>query len=439
MARKLSRRTFGKSLAAGGISASFFVGSAAAATEDQKLRIAGVGVANKGRHNLDQLTSEDMVALCDVDENFLNKCGTAFPKAKKFTDYRQMLDKMHNEIDAVVVSTADHMHAPITSAALEMGKHVYCEKPLTHTVAEARAITQLAAKQKVATQMGTQIHASDNYRRVVELVKSGAIGKVTEVYNWCNKGWSNGRFKKNIKGAPAHLDWNLWLGAAKKRDYCDSIHPANWRRFWEYGSGTFGDMACHIMDLPFWALDLKYPTSVVAKGPEVHPDGAPSNCKATYEFPLEGSDESLKFYWADGGDNFEKVKTTMDYGGNPLSKWGLGVLFVGEKGMLAADYGRRQLLPKDKYADFEAPEQTIKKSVGHWKEWTNACKTGSPTTCTFDYAGPMTETVLLGIVAFRSGEKVMWDAENLKASSENAQQYVSKKYRKGFEVAGVKS
>ena len=436
MTKKLTRRTFAKSLAAGGLSAAIFVGGASA-EEKQKLRIAAVGVANKGRHNIDQLTSQEFVALCDVDQNFLNKCSTSFPKAKQFRDYRKMFDSMHKEIDAVVVSTADHMHAPITSAALQLGKHVYCEKPLTHTVKEAREIAKLAAKQKVATQMGIQIHANDNYRRVVELIKSGAIGKVKEVYNWCNKGWSNGRFVVAESGAPGHLDWNLWLGAAKKRDYCNKIHPGNWRRFWEYGSGTFGDMACHVMDLPFWALDLKYPTSVEAEGPEVHPDGAPSWCKATYEFPTDGGG-TIKYHWADGGANFDKVKSTKDHFGKALDKWGLGILFVGEKGMLVADYGRRQLLPKDKFGDFTPPKQTIAKSVGHWNEWVNACKTGSPTTCNFNYAGPLTETVLLGIVAFRSGKKVDWDAEKMVVkNNDKAQALVSKRYRKGFELQGI--
>ncbi|HEX5104720.1 MAG TPA: Gfo/Idh/MocA family oxidoreductase, partial [Pirellulaceae bacterium] len=317
------------------------------------------------------------------------------------------------------------------------GKHVYCEKPLSHTVPEARALAKLAAKNKLATQMGTQIHASDNYRRVVELIQGGVIGKVTAVHNWCNKGWSDGRFVVSKNPPPKNLDWDLWLGPAKERPYCEKIHPANWRRFWEYGSGTFGDMACHVMDLPFWALNLRHPVSVACEGPEVHPDGAPAWAKATYEFP--GKDgQPLTMTWSDGGAHFDLVKETKDHDGKPLSSWGLGILFVGDKGMLAADYGRRQLLPQDKFTDFKAPEQTIPNSIGHWHEWVQACKTGSATTCNFDYSGALAETVLLGIVAFRSGEKLAWDAQNLRATNTpKAEEFLHKKYRKGFEVVGL--
>lgn len=441
---RLSRRQFlvSSSAAAGVIASGYFVSGAPALeskSPNEKLNLAAVGTANKAMHNLQELAGQNIVALCDVDENFLNKAAERWPAAAKHRDYRKMLDGNVSHIDGVVVSTADHTHAPATSVALDLGKHVYCEKPLTHTVAEARAIAELAAKKKVATQMGTQIHASDNYRRVVELVQTGAIGKVSEVHSWCNKGWSDGRFQATDKPAPAHLDWDLWLGPAKERPYSPNIHPGNWRRFWEYGSGTFGDMACHVMDLPFWALKLRHPTSVACEGPEVHPDGAPSWTKCTYEFPSDGGG-TLKFTWSDGGKHFDIVSQTKDHSGQSLATWGLGVLFIGDKGMLAADYGRRQLLPQDKFAEFKAPEPTIPNSIGHWNEWVQACKTGSPTTCNFDYSGALTETVLLGIVAFRSGEKIAWDAAKLKATnSAKAAEYVTKTYRKGFEVVGLKS
>jgi predicted dehydrogenase len=435
----LNRRQFLKTTA-GAAAAGYFVCTAAAQesqSPNERLNIAAVGVANKGGHNLAELAGQNIVALCDVDENYLNQAAQRFSQARKYRDYRKMLEAEANRIDAVVVSTADHTHAPAASVALDLGKGVYCEKPLSHTVAEARALARLAAKKKVATQMGTQIHASDNYRRVVELVQSGAIGKVNEVHNWCNKGWSDGRFQVAGTPAPAHLDWDHWLGPAKERPYCENIHPANWRRFWEYGSGTFGDMACHVMDLPFWALGLRHPVSVACEGPPVHPDGAPSWTKATYEFPREGA-SPLLFTWSDGGAHFDLVKQTLDHSGKPLSTWGLGVLFVGERGMLAADYGRRQLLPQEQFRDFKAPEPSIPASIGHWHEWVHACKTGSATTCNFDYSGALTETVLLGIVAFRSGEKLSWDAAQLKArNSSRAEEFVHKSYRKGFEVVGL--
>ena len=440
MSRSLNRRQFVQQSSAL-IGAGLFAGVSPARAADgpsDKLNIAAVGVANKARHNLDELASQNIVAFCDVDENFLKQASERWPEARVYRDYRKMLEAEANKCDAVVVSTADHTHAPASSVALDLGKHVYCEKPLAHTVTEARALAKLAAKNKRATQMGTQIHATDNYRRVVELIQGGAIGKVTAVYNWCNKGWSDGRFGAE-KPVPANLDWDLWLGPAKQRPYCDGIHPGNWRRFWEFGSGTFGDMACHVMDLPFWALNLRHPLTVACEGPEVHPDGAPAWAKATYEFPGQaGSSTPLKFYWSDGNAHFDLVKETKDHEGQPLSGWGLGILFVGEKGMLAADYGRRQLLPQDGFKEFKAPEPSIPASIGHWNEWVKACQTGSPTTCNFDYSGALSETVLLGIVAFRAGEKLIWDSANLKATnSTKAAEFVTKEYRKGFEVVGL--
>lgn len=440
MTYSLDRRQFlGATVGAGLALAG--AGRAADKSPNEKLNLAIVGTGNKGWHNVEQLRGQNIVALCDVDANFLGKAAQQFPNASQYRDYRKLLDAEANKIDAVVVSTADHTHAGPTAIAITLGKHVYCEKPLTHTVTEARHLAKLAGRFRVATQMGTQIHAENNYRRVVEVVRSGAIGQVKEVYNWCNKGWSNGRFQA-AKPVPANLDWDLWLGPAKQRPYSPDIHPANWRRFWEYGSGTFGDMAAHVMDLPFWALNLRRPTKIVATGPEVHPDGAPAWCKAEYEFLIgtaePGGPRPLKFFWSDGGEHHDPVKQTRGHNGKPLSQWGLGVLFVGDKGMLAADYGHYELLPKDKFTDFKAPPQTIPASVGHWNEWVQACKTGSQTTCNFSYSGALTETILLGVVAYRVGKPIYWDANDLKATGlAEADAYLTKEYRKGWEIAGM--
>lgn len=439
MTVRWSRRQFLGAASAGAVLAGLPVGTTRAEEKspNERLNLACVGVANKGWDNIVHLRNQNIVALCDVDANYLDRAGSEFPKAVKYRDYRKMFDAEAKNIDAVVVSTADHTHAGPSAIALTLGKHVYCEKPLTHTVQEARHLAGLAAKHKCVTQMGTQIHASDNYRRVVELIQSGAIGKVSEVYNWCNKGWSNGRFVVSDKPAPANLDWDLWLGPAKQRPFCTQIHPANWRRFWEYGSGTFGDMAAHVMDLPFWALGLRYPTAVEATGPEVHPDGAPSWVLATYDFP------GVKFHWSDGGRHHDLVKNTKVKTGKngemqSLGEWGLGVLFVGDKGMLAADYGRRILLPEDQYAGFKAPAESIPRSIGHWNEWAEACKTGGKTTCNFDYSGALTETILLGIVAYRTGTPIKWDAKNLSTTnSTRAEEFVKKEYRKGWEIVGL--
>ena len=440
MNHRVTRRRFlGCSVAAGPVVSGIFMNASRAAesgSPNDKLNLAIIGTANKGWHNVQQLTSENVVALCDVDAKYLGRASEAYPDARCYRDYRRMFDAEQNKIDAVVVSTADHHHAVATSIALSLRKHVYCEKPLTHTVAEARQVSQMAEQAKVATQMGTQIHASDNYRRVVEVIQSQAIGRVNEVYTWCNKGWSDGKFQPWDGPPPEHLAWDLWLGPAQERPYSPNVHPANWRRFWEYGSGTFGDMACHIMDLPFWALGLRYPTSVSCEGPPLDPVGAPAWVKAHYQFPLQEGEEPLSFYWSDGGAHFDLVQSTKDHVDQPLNRWGLGILFVGEKGMLAADYGKYQLLPKDKFVDFEPPAKTIPDSIGHWKEWIEACKTGSPTTCNFAYAGRLTETVLLGIVAYRSGERLEWDAETLRATNcSAADQYVHKQYREGWELA----
>jgi predicted dehydrogenase len=442
MSRRVDRREFlARAATVGAIASGYFINPAKAAeskSPNEKLNLAAVGVAGKGGDNINQLKSQNIVALCDVDSNYLDRAAMAHPEARKYRDYRKMLEAEVNKIDGVIVSTADHTHAPATSVALDLGKPVYCEKPLTHTVEEARAIAKLAAKKKVATQMGTQVHAGGNYRRVVEVIQSGAIGPVTEVYNWCNKDWGGGTFSTQDTPVPSNLDWDLWLGPAKSRPYSTGIHPANWRRFWEYGSGTFGDMAAHVMDLPFWALGLRHPTAVVAEGPEVHPDGAPSWCKAQYDFPARGEQPAVKFHWSDGGAHHDLVKETTGRNMKPLASWGLGVLFVGSKGMLAADYGHYELFPQDKFADFKPPEKSIPDSIGHWNEWVEAIKTGSPTTCNFDYSGALTETILLGIVAFRAGKRLEWNAEQLKATNApEAERFVRKEYRKGFEVVGI--
>lgn len=283
------------------------------------------------------------------------------------------------------------------------------------------------------------MHGCDNYRRTAELIQGGAIGEVREVYHWHNSGRREGaQFKPWDGPTPAKVDWDLWLGPAKQRPYSPGVHPNGWRYFWQYGGGTFGDIACHVMDLSFWSLGLKHPTSVACEGPPVDPISPPLWVKATYDFPAAGQRPAVRFYWTHGREYFDKVKTTQDHAGRPLSSWGKGVLFVGDKGMLAADYSKRQLLPKEKFADFQPPQPTIADSPGHWNEWVTACKTGSPTLCNFDYAGALTETVLLGLAAYRTGQRLEWDAANLQATNTpTAEQYLTKQYRKGFEVVGI--
>lgn len=395
---------------------------------NEKLQIGIIGTANRANANIADVAHENIVAVCDVDSNYLHAAQQRFPKAKGYRDFRKLLEQ--KGIDAVVVSTADHTHAPAAAMAIRQGLHVYCEKPLSHSVHEARVLAELAAKHKVATQMGTQIHASENYRRVVEVIQSGAIGPVRAAHVWCDKTWSNGKFR--VGQAPAHLDWDLWLGPAPQRPYSENVHPANWRRFWDYGGGTLGDMACHLVDVVFWALELRHPTSVWAEGPPVDPVGTPAWIIVHYEFPARGSQPAVQLTWSDGGKKPD-ILHELNEGGGKLARWGMGQLFIGDKGMLASNYDQLILLPKDRFADYKRPSPTIPRSVGHHREWLNACKTGSPTTCNFDYAGALTESVLLGNVAYRLGQKINWDAIKLQATNApQADQFIQREYRKGW-------
>lgn len=377
-----------------------------------KLRIAVVGTQNQAGWNLSQIESEQIVAICDVDSDYLEQAGARYKEAKRFRDFREMI-AAPLDIDAVLVAAPDHIHAPAAAMALRLGKHVYCEKPLAHTVEEARVLATLAAEKNLATQMGTQIHADANYRRVVELVRSGIIGVVREVHVWCGKSWSAGKYGE-AKAPPQNLDWNLWLGPAPEHAYSDGIHPGNWRRFWAYGTGTLGDMACHHMDLAHWALDLGHPTTVHSEGPPVDAIGTPAWLVVRYEHPAKGDRPALTLTWHDGGKRPPVLGTLKNKDGSPLS-WGDGNLFVGETGMIIADYGDHRLIRDGVVADFTPPTPSIPDSIGHHKEWIQACRTGSPTTCNFAYSGALSEAVLLGNVSYRIGKKIEWDATGLRA------------------------
>jgi hypothetical protein len=371
---------------------------------------------------------ENIVAVCDIDDLLLGRASEVFSAAKTYVDFRKLLEEQR-DLDAVVISTADHTHIPAAVMAMRLGKHVYCEKPLSHFVSEARLAAKVAAETKVATQMGTQIHATNNYRRVVELVRSGAIGPISECHVWCGKVWAGGNRPKETPPTPSNLHWDLWLGAAPARPYHPTYQPKNWRRWWDFGSGTLGDMACHLMDLPFWALDLRHPTSVESEGPAVNPETTPSWMVIKYEFPSGSEAPPIKVTWYDGEKRPPQLAEAK------LPSWGQGVLFVGKKGMLMADYSRRRLFPKDDFRDYTPPEPSIPDSIGHHAEWITACKTGSPTTCNFDYSGALTESVLLGNVAYRLGQKIEWDAARLKATNcPNADAYLQREYRKGWSV-----
>ncbi len=394
-----------------------------------KLNIAAIGTANRASANLKAVANENIVALCDIDAAYLQRAAARFPQARQFRDYREMLDSIGSNIDALVISTADHHHAPAAARALRAGKHVYCEKPLSHTVAEARLLTRLARQQGVATQLGTQIHARENYRRVVEMIRSGVIGDVGEVHVWVGKSWGGTAQPAEGQKVPQTLSWDLWLGPAPVRPFvAGRYHPGQWRRWWDFGQGTLGDMGCHFMDLPFWALDLRNPVRIEAAGPPVHDQNCPLGLTVRYEFAARDSMPPVRLTWHDGHN------IPRSLAGHPVPAD--GVMFLGTDGQLYADYDTYRLFPQEQFAGYRPPAPTIPRSIGHHAEWLRACKQGTATTCNFDYSGPLTETVLLGNVAYRTGKPLLWDADSLRATNcPEAAQLVHKTYRPGWEVA----
>lgn len=412
---------------------------------NEKLNIAVIGSGGRGAANMRAVASENIVALCDVNEKAVEQAAQEHPKAEKFVDFRKLYDKP-DLFDAVVVSTCEHTHAFATLPALQLGKHVYCEKPLTHNIWEARVIREAAAKAKVATQMGTQIHASDNYRRVVELIQSGAIGGVSEVHVWVSRAWGLHASEADAQQArdiiyvdqlpakadpiPEGLHWDLWLGPAPERAFSSVYVPGpRWYRWWAFGNGTMSDLGSHWIDLPFWALKLRVPKTIEAQGPPAHPEIAPASMQAKYEYDAREDMPPVTLTWHQG---VHKPKIWTEGG---IPKWDSGVLFIGEKGMVLADYGKHVLLPEKDFADYQRPEPFIPKSLGHHAEWIHACKTGEPTTCNFEYAGWLTEANHLGNVAYRVGKKLEWNPETLRADNAlEADQFIRREYRKGWKL-----
>ncbi len=369
----------------------------------------------------------NIVALCDVDDARAAASFNKFPDVKKYKDFRKMLEQS-KEIDAVVVSIPDHMHAPAAVMAMKMGKHVYCQKPLAHSVAETRVMQETARRHKVVTQMGTQAHGT--YASTVELISSGAIGPVREVHIQTDRPsgwWPQGLTKPaESQTPPATLDWDLWLGVAQERPYNSAYLPFVWRGWWDFGTGALGDMACHLMDGAFWALNLKYPTTVEAEGDTLLPDSAPKWMIIRYEFPQRGHMPPVKLIWYDGG---KKIPADITEG----VKIENGSVFVGDKGKLAVEHTQTpRLLPESQFKDFKFPERTLPRSPGHYIQWIDACRTGGRTDSNFDYACPLTESVLLGNVAFRTGKKLEWDAKKLRAANcPEADAYIQYHYRNG--------
>jgi predicted dehydrogenase len=436
----MQRRKFLAASAAIATVPSFYIGAAESANE--KLNVGIIGSGGRGRSNLGGVAGarQNIYALCDIYDGPINAAAKKFPDAKRYYDWRELV--ADPAIDAVVVSTADHHHALASIAAMRAGKHVYCEKPLAHTVREARAMQDEYAKVKgkVATQMGTQIHATNNYRRVVELVKAGAVGSVKEVHVWCSRG-IRGVDQAVLPAAekPADFNWDVWLGPAPMREYNPGYWKGgnlNWNRRWEFGNGVLGDMGSHLIDLPFWALDLHRPTSVVSEGSEADPIACPPWQMVTWEHPARGERDALKLVWYHGGEGMKRKSARLQplVGKDTnLSKWGNGICFVGSEGVLTADYGKKVLSPSAKFKDFKAPAATIEKSLGHYKEWIAAAKGGKESLCNFNYSGALIEHNLLGNVAHRVGKKLEWNAETLTATPDAAR-FIDKTYRDGWGI-----
>ena len=417
------------------------------AIQADKLRLAVIGVGGRGGGNLKGVSGEQIVALCDVSTANLDRAAAMFPQARKYQDFRKVFDHA-SEFDAVVVSTAEHTHAFATLPALQLKKHVYCEKPLTYNVHEARVIREAAARAGVVTQMGTQIHAGDNYRRVVEHIQGGVIGKVSECHVWVGRAWGWHASEAEATAAkdivfvqdrpstadpvPPGLDWDLWLGPAPARPFNNVYVPGpKWYRWWDFGNGTMSDLGSHWIDLPFWALKLKWPSAVEASGPPVHPELAPASMSAKYTYEANGDQPALSLTWYQGTSKPELWKS------GAIPKWDSGVLFVGDKGMLLADYSKFTLLPEEKFAGYTPPPQSIPKSLGHHQEFIHACKTGAPTTCNFAYSGLLTEANHLGNVAYRAGKKILWDHKNMRITNvPEAEPFIKRpKYRDGWKLA----
>lgn len=409
---------------------------------NEKLDIAIIGAGGRGGSNLHDVSSENITVLCDVNRAALDAAGAKHPQARQFVDFRKVFDDP-SAFDAVVVSTCEHTHAFATMLALRHGKHVYCEKPLTHGIWEARQIREAAAQAGVATQMGIQIHATENYRQVVELIQAGAIGPVTEAHVWTSRAWgwqspeAALRHKDIVsiterpaesEPVPAGLDWDLWLGPAPARPFHSAYVPGpKWYRWWDFGSGTMSDLGSHFNDLPFWALKLQAPQRISASGPPPHPELAPASMSATYEYGPREELPAVTLSWHQG----ESKPQIWTDGGIP--QWSDGMLFIGADGMLLSDYGRHVLLPEEKFAGYERPAPTIPRSPGHHAEWIAACKTGAPTSADFEYSGWLTEANHLGNVAYRLGKTIEWDAANLRAANApEADPIIRREYRPGW-------
>lgn len=409
----------------------------------ERLNIAVIGVGGQGAWNLGQLSGQNIVALCDVDEQRAGESFGKFPRARKFKDFRRMLDEMDKEIDAVLVATPDHTHAVAVMAAITRGKHVYCEKPLAHTIQEVRTIMAAARQHKVATQLGNQGHSGEDIRRFCEWIWDGAIGPVREVNAIYTNSYNRYDQLERVKTpdpVPETLDWNLWLGPAPERPYHRTYVPGKWRGWLQFGTGAIGDWVCHVVDPVFWALKLGSPTTILGESDDydlkLHAESCPKSSVIRYEFPARGDMPPVTLTWYEGGTrpprpaDLEEGKRLPD----------TGAVVVGEKGTIvygSHGAGGARILPNAATRDYKNPAKSIPRSIGHHKEWIEACKGGKPAGSNFDYGGPLTEIALLGVIAMRcKGRKLRWDGAAMKFTNDNeANHWLHYGYREGWRLS----
>lgn len=408
---------------------------------NNRLNIAAIGAGGKGGVDIGYCAGENVVALCDVDTNKAAGSIKKFSKAKVYQDFRNMLEKEEKHIDAVTISTPDHTHAHPAILAMKAGKHVYCQKPLTHTVEEARILTRIAKETGVVTQMGNQGHCHSDSRRLVELIRAGVIGEVKEAHIWTDRPiWPQGLTRPaEVQTPPDTIDWDLWLGPAPERPYHASYAPFNWRGWWDFGTGALGDMGCHNMDVAFFALDLKNPTEISGEGEGMTEESPPKSATVHWKFPANKDRGPVALTWYDGGRKPDPSLVSLkELPGN-------GCILMGTKDTMYVPsyWGDANFLSGAKTSDFDQIDATLPRWPGgaqdndkaHHHEWIAACKGEARALSHFDYAGPMTEAVLLGNVALRAGKKVEWDAHRMKITNDpHANQYIYKAYRKGWEL-----
>ncbi|MCW5980831.1 MAG: Gfo/Idh/MocA family oxidoreductase [Bryobacteraceae bacterium] len=447
-ARQPSRRIFLPAAAAFAVTSRRAFGSRRK-SPNETLNIAGIGVGGMGAGYVRECASENIVALCDVDSEYAARTYSLYPNAKTYRDYRKMLDQ-RKDIDAVIIGTPDHSHAVIALAAMKMGKHVYCAKPLTRTIEEARTLARVAREEDLATQMSVQSSMSDKACSTVEWIQAGAVGPVREVHVWSDRPiWPQGAPRpKDTPAAPKSLDWNLWLGPAPERPYHPAYHPFSWRGWWDFGTGAMGDMGCHTLHVIVRALNLEHPVSVSAtsaavvrglyaptKGlrpkPASLPETAPHSAIITWNFPARGDAPPVRVTWYDGG-----LKPPRPLELEPERELdGDGILFVGDKGVLLSGFtGGPALLPESRNKEYQPPEPSLPRTIGHYQEWIEACKGGKPASCEFGFGGMLTEIGLLGNLAVRAGKLLTWDPVSRKTNDADANRYISEPARPGWEL-----